>query len=190
MRIACMVGTLLATGGCAQIVGAEDPVAEFEVSSRIEGRYVLALDATSDTVTLGIYRFIVELEVDPDDRWIGGPLVAVAHVGPGETEVESFVLDTILENELELAFDFDGTIDIPATATPDSLDHRLIGDFDGIFPALDGVQATTDAFCGEGSGTVSLPGDGTFTATYAAFRLEEGQDPPEATDIATDCADL
>jgi hypothetical protein len=190
MRIACTVATLLATGGCAQLVGADDPVAEFEVSPRVEGRFVVAMDATSDTVPLGLYRFIVELEVDTEDRWIGGPLVAMEHQGPVETDVESFVLDTTLENLLELDFDFDGTIDIPGAATADGAPHRLIGTFEGRFPALDGETATTDAFCGEGSGTVSLPGDGTFTATFAAVRLEDGQDPPEALSADTDCADL
>jgi hypothetical protein len=190
MRIACFVGTLLATGGCAQLVGAEDPVAEFEVSTRVAGRYVVALDATSDTVTLGIYRFIVELEVDAEDRWVGGTWVALGHTGPDETDVDSLEFEADLANLLELNFEFDGTIDMPGMATPDGLPHRLIGEFDGLFPALDGETATTDAFCGDGSGTVSLPSDGTFQASFAAVRLEEGQDPPEAADARTDCADL
>jgi hypothetical protein len=190
MRIACIAATLLATGGCAQLVGAEDPVAEFEVSTRVAGRYVIALDATSDTVTLGIYRFIIELEVDAEDRWVGGTWVALGHTGPDETDEDSFEMGVDLANSLELNFAFDGTIDIPGVGTPDGAAHRLIGEFDGRFPALDGETATTDAFCGDGGGTVSLPSDGTFTATYAAVRLEDGQDPPEAADANTDCADL
>jgi hypothetical protein len=184
------VGAAVATGGCAQIVGADDPVAEFEVSDRIAGRFVLALDATSTTVTLGIYRFILDLEVDPDDRSIYATWVALDHLGPGETDVDSFELEAELENLQELDFQFGGTIEIPAQATPEGVVHRLIGDFDGRFPALDGDSATTDAFCGAGSGTVSLPTDGAFTATYAAVRLEAGSDPPEASDARTDCADF
>lgn len=190
MRIACIVGTLLGAGGCAQLVGAEDPVAAFEVSDRIDGTFVLGLDAESSTVTLGVYRFLVEVEVDPDDRTATMFWSALEHTGPEIAAEDVLQFDAELANQRELDFLFSVTLDIPATATAEGIDHRLIGTFDGIFPALDGTTATTDAFCGTGDGTVSLPSDGTFVASYTAVRIETGSIPPEPGEVKTDCSDL
>lgn len=190
MRIACFVSTLLAAGGCAQLVGAEDPVAEFEVSSRINGHFVLALDVTSPQTPLSIYRFNLSVEAFSDDRLLSVVWTAYGATGPDVLDGDIAYVGAEMANELELDFEFDLTLDIPAGATPDDVAVRLIGEFDGRFPALNDEEATTDGFCGEASGTVSIPSDGTFTATFAAVRLEEGQDPPEAADADTECADL
>jgi len=190
MRIACIVAVLAGAPGCAQLVGADDPVAEFEVSPRIDGQYLLALDATSTTVTLAIYRFMLDVDVDEDDRSLTATWIPLARTGPGEAGAAVAELDVELENALELDFEFDLTLDIPAAAADGTDDVRLIAEFSGKFPAIDGEQATTDAFCGTASGTVSLPADGSFDATFAAVRIEAGATPPEAADAFTDCADF
>jgi hypothetical protein len=190
MRIACIVGTLLATGGCAQLVGAEDPVAQFEVSPQINGHYVLALDVSSTTSAAGIYRFNLHVEAYSEDRVLSTVWFAYGATGPDLVSEDIAYVGAELANELELNFPFDLTLDIPAGASPGGSAVRLIGEFDGRFPALDGETATTDGFCGDASGTVSIPTDGTFDASFAAVKLEVGQDPPEPGQAFTDCADF
>lgn len=173
-------------GGCTQLIGADDPVAGFEVDPAIAGDYLLGLDASA-TGGLGRYELFAEIDhVDPDARTFDLVLQALA---PGSHELvgDEYAFEGLsLGNNETFTFSVDQLdITIDAAATGDTA-VVLDAFFAAEFPILDGVSATSSGFCGEITGAATTPETALSGVSFAAVKAEF----PTGTASNFACADL
>jgi hypothetical protein len=185
MRPWLALAVLAPLGGCAQVLGIDDPVPEHPVSNAVDGEYLLAIDLQSSSGVAGVLEMRVPLSVDPDSREIFIDPIALAHGDRSDLDgLGAFNGD--IENSDELDFSIEWQLDIPAEATVDGVAISWDGQLDGHFPILDGQDApTTDGFCGTIDGTLTAPGDAQIqNTTFGALKLEVGSLPAQALSCA------
>ncbi len=173
-RLACLVLVAPLLGGCGALLGIDDPVAEFPVSSDIGGHYLLKLIDQDGFFV----EFHVEVGATPEARevyTIWQPLDFTDGVSdPRSPHGDPFELDTIiLTNTDEFEFET-ASFDVSFLGTGGE-DVRLEAELSGRFPVVTGAdEATTDAFCGEVDGSYLSPVEGQLLrGTYAAFKIED-----------------
>jgi hypothetical protein len=167
---------LAVCGGCAQLLGAEDPVPANPVPPNLDSEYLLAIDLhTSDATIDGVIEMRVPVTVDADARVIDIAPIALASTAPhGDLDSLGDFFGEIA-NADDLHFEIEWQIDLPAAATASSVATSWQGNLLGHFP-----PGVTDGFCGNLDGTITAPGDAQIQAatTFAAFKVEPGDPPP------------
>jgi len=179
----------LCASGCAQLIGADDPVAAFEIDPEIVGDYLLAIQAEApgpgpyvffanvDNLDLDARTFdlvLHALDTDVADRSLVGDEHAFEGLTLGNNDTFGFVVDP-----LELVIDDDATLDPLGEV-------QLAAVLDAQFPILDGVSATTSGFCGVIEGASLMPKGTIEGGTFAAFKAEF----PTQASPKVSCADL
>jgi hypothetical protein len=183
MRPWLAAATLTLLAGCAQLVGADDPVPSNPVSPTIAGEYLLAIDL--ETATLSeVVQMRVPVTVDVDGRVLAiEPIALAADDRADLDDLGGFAGD--IENDEELSFVIPWQIALPAAASGGGNAIAWIGNLIGHFPLIDG-QPTTDGFCGTLDGTITAPTDAQIDelTTFGALRVEPGSLPTEAVSCA------
>ncbi len=184
----------LGLAGCAELVGVEDPVAEFAVSPLIEARYLLTMDAADSLGAGEIWRFDVALSIDDRTaRTMVMTWTAHEHLADrlvGSEQVFDFTLDN------SDTFDFfieELVLVVDEEATASGLQARLAGSLEGHFPILPPLDvASTASFCGGVTGAFTEPTKGELSGlTFAALIVEdEGPLPPATPPLPASCPAL
>lgn len=185
-----LAAAALGLAGCADLIGVDDPVAEFEVSPLISGRYLLTMDAEDSLGPGEIWRFEVLLGIDNrTERTVVMSWTALARLSNdlvGSEQVYFFTLDN------DPTYDFlldEFVLVVDAETTAGGAQARLDGSLDGRFPILPPVDvASTAAFCGGVSGAFTEPTKGSLSGvTFGALFLEDGATLPPGK---VSCPDL
>jgi hypothetical protein len=180
----------LMTGGCAQLIGADDPEAAYQIDPDIIGDYLFAFhsDQTPGPAT---YTFFAELDnLDVDARTFDLVLHALdVRVDDRSLVGDEFAFEgNVLGNNDTFGFTIDQLdVVIDDAATPDTLGEvEIDAVLDAQFPILDGAHATTSGFCGVIEGASLSPKASLQDVTFAAFKAEF----PTSAAPKVSCADL
>jgi hypothetical protein len=175
-RPVLLAAAALGLTGCAELVGVEDPVAEFGVSPLIEDRYLLVVDAETSLGVGEIWRFEVSLSIDDrTDR-----TVVMTWTALDQTEDRLVGSEQVFTTTLENAESYDFEIEefvlvVDPEATLGGIRARLDGSLDGHFPILPPVDvASTASFCGTIDGAFTEPTKGTLSGvSFGALIIED-----------------